>query len=122
MARIPGAGNYLAYPHPVAVSAAYTASEDDVVQATAGSAFTVTLPAVGTLSPGATVTVLKVDASANVVTVAPPAADVTAGVRINGASSDVTLAAQYNFHKYMAVGVSTTFGTEGTPTQWLKVS
>lgn len=80
----------------VAVSAAYTAKSNEVVLATATAAFTVTLPAA---SAGKSVVVKKVDASANVVTVAP------ASGTIDGAGTS-TLTAQWQSKEFISDGTN----------------
>ena len=81
----------------VAVSATYSAlTSDDLINGTAGSAFTITLPTIASLvaagKPFKCYKIVKVDAAANAVTIAPGNGDT-----INGTTSISTGTTQYNY-------------------------
>ncbi len=84
----------------VAVSATYTAlTTDDLINGTAGSAFTITLPTIATLvaagKPFKSYKIIKVDAAEYAVTIAPGTGDT-----INGTTSISTGTTQ---NKYFVI-------------------
>lgn len=85
-------------PNVVSKSTTYNAAAGDYIIADATAAFTVTLPTAASVGSGATISVKKVDASANAVTVV-----VSGGGAIDNIVSDA-ISTQWQSHDYLSNG------------------
>jgi hypothetical protein len=86
----------------VSATGAYTATNEDtlIIGATAGGAFTVTLPLAASVRPGHVIEFKKSDASANDMTVSRAGSDT-----IDGANTKV-LGAQYDYLRLVSNGAT----------------
>lgn len=85
-------------PNVVSKTTTYTAVAGDYIIADATTAFTITLPTAASVGSGATISVKKVDASANAVTIV-----VSGGGAIDNVVSDA-ISTQWQSHDYLSNG------------------